>query len=240
MPEVALLITCEHAGNDVPAAYRPSMRYGEAMLRSHRGYDPGASEVASRLAREFGAPIKLGAITRLLIDLNRPLNDPDLFTSSAASLTAAQQSRLIRRYHQPHWQRVARLVKRAMAKADVVVHIGVHSFTPVRRGAVRQAEIGLLYDPTRAQERDFCAVWMRQLKRARPRWRIRANYPYQGVSPGLTTSLRAMFPARSYLGVELEVSQKLLKTPAGRRRVEVAVCASLAPALHTFSGRVAR
>ena len=41
-----ILVTCEHAGNRIPAEYRSLFRGASALLRSHRGYDPGLFPVA--------------------------------------------------------------------------------------------------------------------------------------------------------------------------------------------------
>ena len=41
-------------------------------------------------------------------------------------------------------------------------------------------------------------------------FRIRKNYPYKGISAGLTTHLRKQFAENHYLGMEIEVNQKHL------------------------------
>jgi hypothetical protein len=45
---------------------------------------------------------------------------------------------------------------------------------------------------------------------------VRRNYPYAGKGDGLTAHLRLRFPARAYVGIELEVNQKIVLA-AGRR-----------------------
>ena len=42
MTRDALIITCEHGGNEVPAAYAPLFAGHEALLPTHRGWDAGA------------------------------------------------------------------------------------------------------------------------------------------------------------------------------------------------------
>ena len=49
--ELFPIITCEHAGNEVPARYRDLLRGSEALLQTHRGWDPGALSVASASIR---------------------------------------------------------------------------------------------------------------------------------------------------------------------------------------------
>jgi hypothetical protein len=93
----------------------------------------------------------------------------------------------------------------------------------------RNADLGLLYDPARAGERALAQSLRRSLREVAPELRVRMNYPYRGTSDGIQTQLRRRFPARAYVGLEIEVNQKHLVPGAARRaRVEGAVEASLA------------
>jgi predicted N-formylglutamate amidohydrolase len=84
----------------------------------------------------------------------------------------------------------------------------MHSFTPVFDGAPRRADVGLLYDPRRAAERQWCGRWREALLGRRPELIVRRNDPYRGGADGLVTHLRRRFDADRYVGVELEVNQK--------------------------------
>jgi predicted N-formylglutamate amidohydrolase len=108
----------------------------------------------------------------------------------------------------------------------------VHSFVPVLRGVKRTADIGLLYDPARRYESAVCTTWKRAFERCDPGLRVRRNYPYLGTADGLTTSLRRRFPADRYVGIELEMNQKLLAgESSSRRRITRTIQASLAEVL---------
>jgi hypothetical protein len=50
-------------------------------------------------------------------------------------------------------------------------------------------------------------------------YHVRFNYPYRGVNDGFTTANRRVFAPQEYLGVEIEVNQKLLLDPTSIRRV---------------------
>lgn len=52
-----LLITCEHGGNRVPAAYAPLFLGQDALLDSHRGLDIGSLVLARQLASHLRAPL---------------------------------------------------------------------------------------------------------------------------------------------------------------------------------------
>jgi len=118
-------------------------------------------------------------------------------------------------------------------RARRVVHVSSHTFTPVRNGIVRRADVALLYDPARAPERRLCRHWQRALQALARRWRVRRNYPYRGSSDGLTRYLRERFAADEYVGIELEINQKHVRgaSPAAANQVRAKVIAALRAAL---------
>ena len=91
-----------------------------------------------------------------------------------------------------------------------MIHISSHSFTPVLHGKVRQADAGLLYDPRRRGEVELCALWKEALLALAPDLRVRRNYPYAGSGDGLTSYLRRRFAPDAYVGIELEVNQRIV------------------------------
>lgn len=204
------LVTCEHGGNRVPPAYRHLFRGQQALLDSHRGFDPGALVLARALARAFDAPLVASTTTRLLIDLNRSLGHPRSHSAATRNLPADVRERIVARWYLPHHAAVERHVRDAAAKRRRVVHIAVHSFTPVLDGSVRHADVGLLYDPGRRAELALCARWKASLAARAPHLRVRRNYPYAGKGDGLTRYLRSRFSQRNYVGVELEINQRIV------------------------------
>lgn len=211
------LITCEHGGNRIPAAYRPLFEGHDALLSTHRGYDPGALEMARALARSFAAPLVSSTVSRLLVDLNRSTGHPHFFSAVTRNTAATVRTKIIEQHYFPYRARVEHFVRQSVALGRCVVHISSHSFTPVLNGKQRQADIGLLYDPGREGEVKLCAHWKTQLQAAVPELRVRRNYPYLGKGDGLTAYLRQHFPGDRYIGVELEVNQAIVF--AGGRRL---------------------
>lgn len=216
--ERRLLLTCEHGGNRVPPGYRSLFAGRQALLRSHRGWDPGALAVARRLARALGANLVAATTTRLLVDLNRSPHNPAVFSELTRPLSRDARERLLARHHSPHWDRIRSAIS---AHRGTTLHAAVHSFSPLRRGECRRFAIGILYDPGRQRERSFATGWQRRLREHLPRSAVRRNAPYRGDSDGLTTALRREFPADRYLGLELELNQRSIST-ASERRVLVA------------------
>ncbi len=204
-----LLLTCEHGGNRVPARYRDL--FPRALLESHRGWDPGTLPFARQMARALRAPLIATTVTRLLVDANRSLGHPRQFHEA---VPAGERAPILARYYRPHRERVTAAVRRLQP----VLHLGLHSFTPVLDGESRDVDVGFLYDPARGRERAVARAWAAALRRARPDLRVRMNRPYRGTSDGLTTSLRALLPAARYAGIELEVNQAFPLGDAGRWR----------------------
>jgi predicted N-formylglutamate amidohydrolase len=212
----SFLITCEHGGNRIPAAYRWLFRGRRALLDSHRGYDPGALVMAKTLARALKAPLVISTVSRLLVDLNRSIGHPHLFSLATRSAPAKLRTKIVEQHYRPYRLQVERLVRRSVVRGRRVIHVSSHSFTPELDGKVRLADVGLLYHPGRHGEAELCARWKASLAAFAPELRVRRNYPYAGRGDGLTSHLRLRFPSNTYVGIELEINQSIVLA-AGRR-----------------------
>jgi predicted N-formylglutamate amidohydrolase len=175
------------------------------VLETQRAYDPGALEAAEALSRELKCePPLTGECTRLLIDLNRSLHHPRVFSEFSPPPGHPLREPLIGAYR--HYRQRARAALEALLKAyETVIHFSVHSFTPVLHGQVRNAELGLLYDPSRPAERELARRIAEAFRQAEPTLPVRFNYPYRGIADGHTTSLRRS-NSDGYLGIEIELN----------------------------------
>ena len=210
-----LLLTCEHGGNRIPREYAWLFRGAKRLLKSHRGWDPGALAVAGFLARHFRLPLRSVTWSRLLVESNRAPTNPRIWSRYTVGLPSAERSRILERYWWPHRRAVQKAIETVVASQRRAIHVAVHSFTPVFDGELRNADVGLLYDSRHPGEKALCRRWQKILEELDPELRVRRNYPYRGAADGLTTWLRRRFWERNYVGVELELSQALL---AGSRR----------------------
>jgi predicted N-formylglutamate amidohydrolase len=217
IPDLRILITCEHAGNRVPDRWAPLFRGREDLLGSHRGWDPGALPLARHLARLTRAPLRYSTTTRLLVDPNRSPGHGTLFSELTRELPDEERRGIVARHHRPYWTRVRSLLAGWLAEGALALHVGVHTFTPTLDGVPRTVDVGVLFDPGRPGEAEFTRIFMEELRRALPHLRVKANAPYYGTSDGLTTSLRQRLDDPGYLGIELEVSQGLAAGPEPER-----------------------
>lgn len=202
------LITCEHGGNRIPSRYYDFFRGKEHLLRTHRAYDPGALRIAREFADALRAPLLVSTVSRLLIDLNRSSSHPRLYSEATRPAPMDIRGEIFNRYYLPYRTKAETQIAQAVANGARVIHVSCHSFTPEFDGKVRDADIGLLYDPARIAEAGLCRRWQTALKVYAATLRTRMNYPYTGTADGFTVYLRRRFPAESYLGIELEINQK--------------------------------
>ena len=172
--------------------------------------------MARALAAAFRAPLVTSTVSRLLVDLNRSAGHPQLHSAATRGAAAKLRAAIVEQHYRPYRAQVERLVRRSVTRGRRVIHISAHSFTPVLRGKARRADVGLLYHPGRRGEAGLCARWKASLAACAPALRVRRNYPYAGKGDGLTAHLRRCYPPGAYVGIELEINQRIVFA-AGRR-----------------------
>ena len=94
-PPPSLLFTCEHANHRIPAAYQIVARRAGPLLQSHRGFDPGTATLGRHLSRHFKAPLVLAQWSRLLVELNRSLHHPRLWSEFSRPLPPGVRSSIL-------------------------------------------------------------------------------------------------------------------------------------------------
>ena len=209
-PPVRVLITAEHASWRVPGAYQALFVGSEAVLESHRAWDPGTRQLARDFSRALNVPLLEGKVTRLLVDLNRSRNHRGHLSEFSRTLSVDDRARLIDRYWQPHWNAFRAAIEQAPGQ---LIHVACHSFSPVLNGNRRNADIGLLYDPSRKEEKLWCQQLAQVITEHLPALNVRMNYPYRGVSNGMGQQHRRMFDADRLLTMELEINSALVTSP---------------------------
>lgn len=201
-----LVLTCEHAGNLIPETYKSLFEDGAEILESHRGYDPGALDLYNSL-KGLADFKKNHKYSRLLIEVNRSLHHQALFSEFTGNLPVDKRKEIIKNYYLPYRTQVINSIGGLIEKGEKVIHLSIHSFTPQLNGEIRNVDIGLLYDPSRKEEKNFCEAFKHKLQESDESLKLRFNYPYRGIADGFTTALRKIYP-KHYVGVEIEVNQK--------------------------------
>jgi len=202
---IAYVVSCEHAGNAVPEPYQHLFHGHEQVIGSHRGYDPGALEAAQYIGHKLGASIFTTSVTRLIIDTNRSLHNPRVFSEFSKKLSKEERIRCVENLYTPYRTKICNEVERLIRLGKHVIHLSIHTFTPQLNGNVRLADIGVLYDPSRPSEKKIVSIVIDEIKKRYP-FRIRRNYPYRGISDGLTVARRKEFDSSWYTGLEIELN----------------------------------
>jgi len=148
-----LLIACDHAENYIPECLS-DLGMDKEHLEKHIAYDIGAKQVSIILSGMFDAPLICSAYSRLVIDLNRHLDDHSLVTPHSDNidvpgnqdLSAEDVRQRIDCFFHPYHDQYARMAKRAVADHEQPLILSVHSFTPSINGIPRPWEYGVLWD----------------------------------------------------------------------------------------------
>lgn len=225
----AVVVTAEHASLKIPDRYR-GLGLGARDQESHIAWDEGSKALAQAIARQLKAPLVEGAVSRLVIDLNRSLHHRRVIPAVAfgvpvpgnESVTAEERARRIELYYEPFRSKAFAEISRGVRSTGRCVHISVHTFTPRLNGVVRPLDVAVLYDPMRRREAELGESLAARFSAVG--FRVRRNFPFRGVADGHTTGLRRKFPDKAYAGVEIEVNQSLL---GEWRRTVAAVSAEL-------------
>lgn len=211
MQEIKVVLSCEHAVDIIPEAYQSLFASHSNLLATHRGIDFGACSITDYLAKNIKCDVIKATTSRLLIDCNRSLNKKGCFSEITDSLSDFQKEEIINTYYLPFRKSVETCIKRHLAAGHVVWHFSIHSFTPIMNGEVRNADIGLLYDPRRKSERALAQCIKSNIQQQYPAYKLRLNYPYRGISDGFTSYLRKQYSENQYVGIEIESNQKIVE-----------------------------
>ncbi len=130
------VLVCDHASNRIPRGLG-NLGLEADQLGEHIAWDPGAAEVARGLAARLDAPLLLGGYSRLVIDLNRPLANPESIPEQSdgvpipgnLGLTRQARAQRVAALYDPYHQAIARLLASRAERATLL--FSIHSFTPV-------------------------------------------------------------------------------------------------------------
>ena len=206
-----LLLLCDHASNAVPDDI--DLGIDSALLDLHIALDIGAAPLTRSLAARLGAPAILGTVSRLVLDLHREPDHPNLIPhysdghDIAANLQADREERLAR-FHTPYH---AFIEDRIRARRPELI-LSIHSFTPrlERGGQDRPWEVGILYNEDDRAARPAIA-WLE-----RQGLITGDNEPYSGKL--LNATLNRHAEANGIQSVAIEVRNDLIRDAAGVAR----------------------
>ena len=202
--DAELVLTCEHASSRVPDELGDlGMEAGHRD--SHIGWDLGTAWLTTELSRVLSVPAVLSPVSRLVVDCNRDLAEPDLMPALShgvvipanRSLTIAERQRRLQLYYWPFHDEVDRVV----AASPEACLLSLHSFTPEYED--RDFDIGILFDDFESD------VQVLSHALTDSGFRVRLNEPYSGFD-GLIHSAQTHGRRAGVCYLELEINNVLL------------------------------
>lgn len=213
------VITCDHASNRIP---RSLGRLGvdEETLARHIAWDIGCAALTRRLSDLIDAPAILGGFSRLVVDLNRHLNDPTSIPEVSDNVRIPGNCDILRSHAAqrveelfvPYHNALAALLGEVHAARGVPAIIALHSFTPVWGNFQRPWHIGVLWN----RDGRIAGPLIDRLRR-RTDLCVGDNQPYHAREPvGYGMDVHA--EGNGYPHALLEIRQDLLADDDGVER----------------------
>jgi predicted N-formylglutamate amidohydrolase len=148
-----IVLICEHASNYIPASFNGLGLPPEELVR-HIAWDIGAECVSRSLSELLDAPCFLGKYSRLLIDLNRPIDSATSIpprseaTDIPGNIDLADADRQCRidRVFSPFQSAVSAYLDMRRQEGRATKIVAIHSFTPVFLGEKRPWHAGILFN----------------------------------------------------------------------------------------------
>jgi predicted N-formylglutamate amidohydrolase len=212
-----VVLTCDHASHRIPAALG-MLGLTEVVIQQHIGWDIGAAAVTRRLAPLLDAPAVLAGYSRLVIDCNRPVDDPSSIPPESDGIAIPGNAGLdnaaiaMRRssLHAPYHAAVESEAVRIERAGVVPAIVSIHSFTPQMKGFARPWHVGVLWDADGRIALPLLAALRGELDPAL----VGDNLPYSARAPvGYTQRFHAFDRGRPHVAIELR--QDLVHEEAG-------------------------
>jgi len=210
-PNNEVVVTCEHATNDLPDEYSWSENDTKYFKNEHWGVDIGALKMAKAIAAELKCVLVQAIYSRLLLDANRTILSDTLFRKGGdgqvvelnKDMTYEEEQKRIQKYFIPYYE----AVRDISLKVDPLYVLSIHSFTPLYQGEIREMEIGVLHGHESVTLSNDLHEGMKT------KFKSVQNSPYDGISTmGAVKSLIfAKNPTRRQ-GITFEFRNDLLQS----------------------------
>ncbi len=227
-----LVLVCEHASNTVPAAYQ-ALGLTREQLQNHYAWDPGALEVARRLAEEIDAVLVHAAYSRLLFDVNRAIDAPDAIVTSGEGtpipgnleISVEERARREKCVYTPFHRTLDVLIEERLRERRPTAVVSIHSFTPSYHGVDRPWHVGVISHRDRRLA-DALLAFLRDDAQLC----VGDNQPY-APDDGVYHTLGRHAEARELPCAMLEVRNDLIADPIGQSAWAHRLARGLRPAI---------
>jgi predicted N-formylglutamate amidohydrolase len=148
------VLLCDHASRRIPRALG-DLGLAEEHLRDHIAWDIGAAAMARAAARVLDATLILSGYSRLVIDCNRPLDNPTSIPEITGGvevpgnrgLTSEQRRARAEACFHPYHRAIESVLA---ARSEPVAILSMHSFTPRPLAGPRPWHAAMVYGRDRS------------------------------------------------------------------------------------------
>jgi predicted N-formylglutamate amidohydrolase len=215
-----VLLVGDHVSNAIPEALN-QLGLDAEILDQHVAYDIGTHKLISHLSQHLDAPAVLAGYSRLIVDLNRSLEDPSAFPEISDNvpipgnqvLTVGRKALRVQSFYTPYRVAIDGMLHRFRQRNILPALIAIHSFTPEMAGFKRPWHVGILWD----KDPRLPVPLMRNLRAHPSGFNVGDNEPYSGKHPADYT-IDHHAEAAGLPHVSIEVRQDLVDTEQGAER----------------------
>ena len=175
--ESQILIVVDHASNFIPKENN-KLGLPNSLLNQHIAFDIGIKELSLDLSNRLQCNTIQGKYSRLLIDLNRDLDDPTvipeivdgkIIPGNIGLSKSEVQLRVTKIYNKYHHE-----IDRIIRNEKVKVILSLHSFNPIFKSKKRLLEFGILSN----EDKNLSNIIINQLRFQK--LNVGDNMPYKG------------------------------------------------------------
>jgi predicted N-formylglutamate amidohydrolase len=215
-----VLIVGDHASNAMPGML-DNLGLDDVALEQHIAYDIGSKKLIHHLSQHLDAPAILAGYSRLIVDLNRSLEDesamPEVSDNTVIkgnqNMSDEHRNARIHSFYTPYRKAIDMMLHRFKEKETVPAFISIHSFTPEISGFSRPWHAGVLWD----KDPRIPVPLMKKLCAHPDGFHIGDNEPYSGKHPADYT-IDHHAEAAGLPHVSVEIRQDLINTEDGAER----------------------
>ncbi len=218
--KASVLLVGDHASNAIPEIL-DNLGLHRTSLEQHIAYDIGSRRLLDHLSQHLDAPAVVAGYSRLVVDLNRNLEDSsampevsdDTVIKGNLNISPEHRKQRIECFYTPYRTAIDDMLGGYNTKSIVPAFISIHSFTPEMAGFSRPWHAGILWD----KDPRIPVALIKNLRKHAGGFHIGDNEPYSGKElSDYTIDYHA--EAAGLPHVSIEVRQDLVTTEAGAER----------------------
>ncbi|MDJ0882044.1 MAG: N-formylglutamate amidohydrolase [Gammaproteobacteria bacterium] len=213
----SVLLVGDHVSNTIPRQLN-NLGLEKASLNEHIAYDIGTHKLINHLSQHLDAPAVLAGYSRLVVDLNRSLEDDSVMPEVSDNtpipgnqgMSTEHRRQRVHCFYTPYRVAVDGMLHRFKDRGVIPAFISIHSFTPEMAGFKRPWHVGILWD----KDPRIPVPLMQQLRAHPAQFNIGDNEPYSGKHPADYT-IDHHAEAAGLPHVSIEIRQDLVNSEEG-------------------------